>query len=109
MPSPDRVEVSRTIIRAATPALGALWAGALVVLGLWFVASPTREPATPERWIGLFLLASGQFVFMVVVADRLIPPRRAALAHALEGLAALLIVGTALALAFALTTRTFVE
>jgi hypothetical protein len=109
MASHPRADVSRTLLRAATPALGALWAGALVGLGLWFVAGPGAAPSSPERWIGVFLLASGQFVFMVVVADRLIPPRRPALAHALEGLAALIIVASALALAFALATRTIVE
>ena len=56
--------------------LGSVWAGAMVVTGLWtMLADPAPWPVVaPVRWlVGPTLAAGGLFVFMVLVADRLFP------------------------------------
>lgn len=90
-------------VRAAPASLGAVWAGALVVLGLWVVASARGVPmGSGGSWVwgGVLMVAAGQFVFMVVVADWIFSPRRPLLAHAVEAATALVTVLAGLALAF---------
>jgi hypothetical protein len=52
------------------------WGACLVILGLWSIDEGWRwlplRPAT-GAWIGSLLMAAGLFVFMVLVADRLLP------------------------------------
>lgn len=99
----SRRGLAHLAIRAAPASLGAVWAGALVVLGLWVIAGARGVPAGSGRswiWGGALMVAAGQFVFMVVVADWLCPPRRPMLAHVVEAAAAIATVCSGLALAF---------
>jgi hypothetical protein len=53
-----------------------LWASVLSVTGLWAMLSASREwPMFGPAWIvaGVAGVAAGLFVFMVLVADRLVP------------------------------------
>lgn len=97
-PRTDR-NPARLALAVATPLLGAAWAAALVILGLWILCGPANPPSAtslPWAWAGTFLVAAGQFVFMVVVADRLIRPRHMGPALAAQALSALATVSAAL-------------
>ena len=62
--------------RAAMAIVATLWAGSLVVLGLWLVFSlaPMWSMfALPAVLSGLTAVVMGQFVFAYLVADRLFP------------------------------------
>lgn len=90
-------------MRAAPASLGAAWAGALVVLGIWVCANAAGAAGGSARswlWGGILMVAAGEFVFMVVVADWIAPPRRPMLAHLVEAAAAIVTVASGLALAF---------
>ncbi len=53
-----------------------LWSSVLSITGLWAMLSASREwPMFGPAWIvaGLAGVAAGLFVFMVLVADRLVP------------------------------------
>ncbi len=56
---------------------GTAWAAVLVIAGLWLVFDLSRLHAPAFRWPvvlgGAAALAGGQFILMVVVADRLYP------------------------------------
>lgn len=58
-------------------AFGALWAGCLVVLGLAVAFGGLGLPVTPgartTTLLGIACIAGGLFIYMVFVADRLIP------------------------------------
>lgn len=99
----SRIGIARLAVRVGPAALGAVWAGALVVLGLWVVARAQGISAGSGRswvWGGLLMVFAGQFVFMVVVADWICPPRRPLLAHVVEAAAALATVCSGLGVAF---------
>lgn len=67
------------------------WAGLLVLAGLWSIAVGTeRLPALGQGWwvLGLTAVSMGQFVFAVLVADRLFPHASVRLTMAVEGTAA---------------------
>ncbi len=63
---------SRWFVLATSILAGGLWAGCLVVLGLLliWVGLPREPHALPWVSLGVFFVAGGQFVFMVLVADR---------------------------------------
>lgn len=66
-------EMSLTLLTLAAT----VWAGVMVVAGLWLLADgPGRWPLLPPvapRLGGVILLAAGQFLFMSLVADRWFP------------------------------------
>lgn len=61
--------------------LATLWAGALMVIGCLlaargapeWIAQPSASATTAWQWLGAAILFAGQFVFMIMVADRLFP------------------------------------
>lgn len=72
------MRMPRTLSLSLVSLLGTAWAVTLAVVGLRLVLDgPPREPlAMPGHAAlaaGLTALAMGQFVFMVLVADRLFP------------------------------------
>ncbi|MEO1129137.1 MAG: hypothetical protein AAFX05_05430 [Planctomycetota bacterium] len=82
--------LARLAIRTGPVVFGLLWAGLLTVFGLTLLASASGPGASSEWfWVGIFLIAAGQFVCMVLVADRLCRPRAPALAYGVELLTAL--------------------
>ncbi len=80
-------------------ALGSTWAGALTIIGaLLLTRDLINWPGLDSlgRTIGVTFIAAGQFVFLVVVADRMFPranPRVTMTCEAGLGLALLLGVG----------------
>jgi hypothetical protein len=69
--------------------LATLWAGALVVGGLWAMGPyadeyPTHAPVS--RQVGLGLIFAGNFVFAYLVADRLFPRASKRVTWVVEGL-----------------------
>ena len=73
-----------------------IWAGAMVVGGLWLLAQgPARWPLVPPvapRLGGVILLAAGQFLFMYLVADRWFPRASRRMVWPLEIAATLILV-----------------
>lgn len=63
---------SRWLLFAMSTLAGTVWAGWLVVVGLCLIwAGMPQEPsALPRVPLGVFFIAGGQFVFLVLVADR---------------------------------------
>lgn len=63
---------SRWLVLSTSILAGGLWAGWLVVLGLWLIWQSLLPTASAVPWVplGVFFIAGGQFVFMVLVADR---------------------------------------
>jgi hypothetical protein len=60
--------------------LASTWAGVLVLAGVWAItAGVDRLPALRGFWLagGVTVIAMGQFVYAVLVADRLFPHARA--------------------------------
>ncbi|MDX2118053.1 MAG: hypothetical protein SFY96_07725 [Planctomycetota bacterium] len=77
-------------------ALATLWAGLLVVLGMWVMFSLSqRMPllAPVLQCGGLAAVAGGQFVFMAWVADRLLPGAARRVVGPLEVFSFLVFVG----------------
>lgn len=110
MPEPDRsiTVLSHKRLSVALLALAAgLWAGALVMAGLWLVFSAGPRwpmfsvPATLGGWTAVTM---GAFVFMFLVADRVFPQAGRTIGWVCEvvlvGLFCLGFVATALALWF---------
>lgn len=66
--------VARRLIAAAVVLLGSLWAAALVISGA-LMASGTAFSAFRDytTLLGLTFIGAGQFVFLVIVADRMFP------------------------------------
>jgi hypothetical protein len=67
---------TRGSARAAMAIVATLWAGSLVVLGLWLVFSVApmwSMFAVPAVLGGLTAVVMGQFVFASLIADRLFP------------------------------------
>jgi hypothetical protein len=57
-------------------AVGTLWAGVLTVAGMWSLAAAGEQAAAVRPMMltaGVGSIGAGQFVFMVVVGDRLFP------------------------------------
>jgi len=75
----------KTAWRIGIVAFGACWALALILLGLTRLEA---DATARDRWIGVACLAAGQLVAMALIADRVAPPRRPALAWACQLLAA---------------------
>jgi hypothetical protein len=72
------VTLSRTLTLAARVIVATAWAACLVILGLLIVAdAPPSLPVPLPRssWVfaGLATISAGVFLFMTVVADRLVP------------------------------------
>jgi len=70
--------LSRNLSLAARVIVATAWAACLVILGLMVVASgppPLPLPLPRSSWIlgGLATISAGVFLFMTVVADRLVP------------------------------------
>lgn len=66
--------IERRAIMLSTLLLGTLWAGCLVVTGLYTLGlGGWRGGSSASWWAGVAALAAGNFVFMEVVADRLMP------------------------------------
>jgi hypothetical protein len=86
---------SRWFLLATSILAGGLWAGWLVVLGLWLIWVGQLREASPVPWVplGVFFVAGGQFVFMVLVADRVFRGALSAGRSALELVVAVLMVG----------------
>lgn len=82
--------VQRTIL-IGTLSLGTLWAACLVATGLWAMGGSGQE-TWMLFWAGGAGVAAGNFVFMEVVADRLLPRARRGIVDAVELLVALAIL-----------------
>jgi hypothetical protein len=75
------VPVARRISLGLLTTLASLWAASLVVLGMLLVArgvngwvlTSTGIGQGPWRALGVAFVAGGQFVFMILVADRVFP------------------------------------
>jgi len=70
------VRIARSASLTIFTGLATLWAGVLVVLGMWVMFSLSRRMpllAPVLQSGGLAAIAGGQFVFMAWVADRLLP------------------------------------
>lgn len=78
------MRVRRVLIRGSVLLLGGLWAGALCVFGWHLVGRHGVDPLGTWSWAGLFFVFAGNFVFLVVVADRVCRPRKPALAAGVE-------------------------
>lgn len=70
--------MSRTLSLAARVIVATAWAACLVVLGLLVIAGgppPLPLPLPRTSWFlaGLATISAGVFLFMTVVADRLVP------------------------------------
>lgn len=97
------MSLPRPISLALLALAATTWAGVLVVCGLWLLLNaPNRWPGVADqcRVGGISCLACGQFIFLVLVADRVYPrlARRNAvwwveLASVLVGLGGLVWVG----------------
>jgi len=87
---------SRWLVLSTSILAGGLWAGWLVVLGLWMIwnSLPPGAPALPLVPLGIFFIAGGQFVFMVLVADRVFRGALLEGRSCLELLVALIMVGS---------------
>ena len=68
--------------------VGLIWAGSLHLLGLhsltYFKTDPSRSPMHVLLWLGVFLVFASNFVFMELVADRVIPIKRRAVLDGVE-------------------------
>lgn len=67
---------ARSVSLAVRITVATAWAAALTITGLWAMLSASREwPMFGPVWIvaGVAAVAAGLFVFMVLVADRLVP------------------------------------
>lgn len=69
-----------------------LWAGLLMIFGL-FMIDAGGSIADPVIWFGVAFFGAGQFLSMVLVANRLCPPRSSGLAIGCELLAAVVFLG----------------
>jgi len=70
------MHVSRSMSLPCLALLASGWAGALVVWGLWLLGGGggARSALGSARVVGgVAAIAAGQFVFMVLVADRVFP------------------------------------
>lgn len=76
----------RRLARAALPVVGFVWALCMVVLGLKLFELGFRpaRPAPLTLTAAVFFTCAGQFVFMVLVADRAVRCRRPALIQGVE-------------------------
>ncbi|TVQ31014.1 MAG: hypothetical protein EA376_10525 [Phycisphaeraceae bacterium] len=87
--------------------LGSLWAGTLLIVGAMVVARPSPSMAPMGHAgiaVGLTFITAGQFVFAVVVADRLFPMANRVLTTRVElGLGVTLAGGVLLSLIMLIT------
>lgn len=70
------MSLPRAVSLSLVTCVAVVWASALFLAGLWLLFSvPGRLPAlsAPCQVGGWAAIAAGQFVFMVLVADRLFP------------------------------------
>ncbi|MBL8760661.1 MAG: hypothetical protein JNL50_05095 [Phycisphaerae bacterium] len=77
----------RRLGAALRAAAATAWAGTLLLTGLWIAMNgPTRWPVPRELCLvgGLSLLAGGQFLFLVLVADRVFPRASSRVVWAVE-------------------------
>lgn len=71
--------LARRLSLSLLTCVATLWAGSLIVAGLQLASQgfaawdPSAPVEGPWRALGLALAAGGQFVFMVLVADRWFP------------------------------------
>ncbi len=89
------------------PALGLLWAASLALLGLLALTEGALPlPGGVLRWLGLCAIAGGQFVFMVLVADRVFVRTVRGVVLAFEALTlTVFMVGLVLLVAAVLATK----
>lgn len=83
------MEVPRSISLGFRIAAACTWAGLMTVVGLWaIVRAPERWPTFGHLFPfgGVAFLLGGQFVFMVLVADRLFPRASRLMVTTLESL-----------------------
>lgn len=76
--------------------LGAAWGGLLHIGGLHVLALQARstDDLHLQIWLGVTALAAGNFVFMAIVADRVVQVRQRGPLDALEfATAALMVIG----------------
>ena len=79
--------VPGTIRLTVRVALASIWAGLLVLAGLWAVSEGLdRFPMLARVWRvgGVTVIAMGQFLFSALVADRLFPHASRRLAGAVQ-------------------------
>ena len=70
------MHASRGITFGLVLSLFAAWAACLVILGLWMTFDLARQFSSGSwavRTAGIGLIAAGEFVFLVRVADKLFP------------------------------------
>lgn len=86
--------------RSAVLTVGVVWGAALVLFGLRVLqirSAPGPVSARWEFWGAVAAIGAGQYVFIVMVANRLVPAARGRLADVLEvGVAAVVVVAVAL-------------
>lgn len=75
---PERctLRASRGLTLTILASLATGWAAAMVMAGLWFLVVATgrwRELSGPLGVFGITVIAGGQYVFMVLVANRVFP------------------------------------
>lgn len=69
-----------------------LWAGLLMIFGLYMI-EVGRGLHDPALWFGIAFFGAGQYLSMVLVANRLCPPRSAGLAIVCELVSAVVFLG----------------
>lgn len=74
-----------------------VWAGLLIVFGLFMMSTSGGRGLDPALWFGIAFFGAGQFLSMDLVANRLCPPRSPGLAIVCELLAAVVFLGALLA------------
>lgn len=77
-------------------ALGIAWGGLVLLGGLHALTLQARsaEDLQLQAWLGVTAIAAGNFVFMAIVADRVVQVQRRGLLDALEfGTAGLMVIG----------------
>ncbi|MBK9189009.1 MAG: hypothetical protein IPM33_08645 [Phycisphaerales bacterium] len=86
---------ARVVSLTAVSILAILWAGVMSLLGLIVLADGPGALPVPDAlfsFLGLGAVSGGQFVFMVLVADRLFPAASRRMAVLAEGVALALFV-----------------
>ncbi|MBL0926855.1 MAG: hypothetical protein IBJ11_04280 [Phycisphaerales bacterium] len=83
------MRLAAMLILAARVAIGTAWGGAVMMLGMYFLMSPPGGPSRPfwdrpEPWFGLMAAMWGTWIFMCVVADRVVAVRRRGPADAVQ-------------------------
>jgi len=93
------VPVRRSVSLTAVCVAAGVWAGTMVLTGLWFLFSAPLHgsifPRMTSDFAGVTLVFMGQFTFLKMVADRVFPRAHRTLTSALEAGCFLIFLGGA--------------